>query len=68
MIIPNNIPTELCRDARSLRPLIINKLASFYFGHTSRVSLHFRTLSSLGVFIRLQGINILRDFRPFTSI
>ena len=39
MIIPNNIPTDFCRDARSLRPLIINKLAPFYFGHTSRVNL-----------------------------
>ena len=42
MIIPNNIPTDLCRDARSLRPLIINKLLFFYFGHTSRVFLLLR--------------------------
>ena len=42
MTIPNNIPTDLSRDARSLRPLIVNKLVSFYFGHTSRVSLHMR--------------------------
>ena len=29
MTIPNNIPTDLSRDARSLRPLIVNKLVSF---------------------------------------
>ena len=42
MIIPNNISTDFCRDARSLRPLLINKLVPFYFGHTSRMSLHLR--------------------------
>ena len=53
MIIPNNIPTDFCRDARSLRPLIINKLVSVYFGRTGRASLHFRIISSLGVFMRI---------------
>ena len=50
MIIPNNIPTDFCRDARSLRPLIINKLVSFYFGHTSRVSLHLRVYINWGIY------------------
>ena len=51
MIIENNIPTDFCRrDARSLRPLIINKLAAFYFGHTSRVFLHLRVYINWGIY------------------
>ena len=44
MIISNNIPNDICRDARSLSPLIINELSLFYFGRTSRAFLRLRAI------------------------